>query len=189
MRIAAAGVHDGDGVAFLVARFTADADGWHAVGGLVGRDVVAFGGDVTQRHGGVILAIADAGAGFDLEGVEGAGFDGGGDVDIVDVGARDEVHDAGERVGAVEAALRAAQDFDAFEVAGEEGREIGLALVGAGDVDAVDEDERVVGLGAADADLGEGAGRAGLADGDAGDLAQHVGHVGVALVLDQLAAR
>ena len=45
----------------------------------------------------------------------------------------------------------------------------------------------MVGLGAADADLGEGAGRAGQADGDAGDLAQHVGHVGVALVLDGLA--
>ena len=43
----------------------------------------------------------------------------------------------------------------------------------------------MVGFGAADADLGEGAGGAHLADGCAGSLAQHVGHKVVALVLDQ----
>ncbi len=66
--------------------------------------------------------------------------------------------------------------------------EIGLALVGARDVDAIEQHQRVVAFRATDADLRERARRAGLVDGNARNLAQRVRHIGVALILDHFAA-
>ena len=103
--------------------------------------------------------------------------------------ARDQVDHAGEGVRSVETALRSAQHFDARDVAGQQRREIRLALIGAGDVDAIEQDKRMVGFGAANADLRERARCAGLADRDSGRQTQHIRHIRIALIRDQLAGK
>ena len=91
--------------------------------------------------------------------------------------ACDDVDDAAHGVGAVEAAHGPADDFNALDVLGRQIGEIELAVGGVIGLDAVDEDERVVALGAADAHLREIAEAAAAADGDAGEAAQGLGGV------------
>jgi hypothetical protein len=61
-------------------------------------------------------------------------------------------NDAADRVRAVEAALRPAQHFDAGNVPGQQLAEIErlVRIAGIGNVDAVDQDLDVVGVGPAD---------------------------------------
>ena len=91
--------------------------------------------------------------------------------------ARDDVDDAAHGVGAVEAAHGAADHLDALDVLGGEVGEVELAVGGVVGLDAVDQDQRVVALGAADAHLREIAEAAAAADGDAGQAAQGLGGV------------
>jgi len=78
-------------------------------------------------------------------------------------------------VGAVKARLRAADHLDALDILDRKVGEIEAAVREAVDRHAVDEDEQMVGLGAADAQLGLRAAIADLADRDARHRAQHVG--------------
>ena len=89
----------------------------------------------------------------------------------------DDVDDAAERIGAVETALRAADHLDTLDVLGREIREIEQAVVGVVGDDAVDDDEGMVGLGAADAHRRQAAEAAGAADRNAGQAAQRVGGI------------
>ena len=86
--------------------------------------------------------------------------------------AGDDVDDAAHGIGAVEAAHGPADHLDALDVLGRQVGEIELAVGGVVGLDAVDQDQRVVALGAADAHLGEVAEAAAAADGDAGQAAQ-----------------
>ncbi len=88
----------------------------------------------------------------------------------------DDIDHAPDGVGAPQRTLRPAQNLDARNAGIEQVLE--LELRGAGrvvDLDAVDQHQGLVALGAADADLGQAADAARAIDGDAGDVAQHVG--------------
>ena len=99
----------------------------------------------------------------------------------------DDVDDAADGVGAVEAAHGPANHLDALDVLGREVGEVELAVGGVVGLDAVDQHQRVVALGAADAHLREVADAAAAADGDAGQAAQGIG--GVADLLARAAPR
>lgn len=95
--------------------------------------------------------------------------------------ARDEVDRAGQRIAAVERALRAAQDFDALEVDEVEDGTLHLADVHAVDVHAhrrLPEQGWVGGHRPADGDLGRGRVAGRLADLHVGCNRRQVGHVG-----------
>ena len=85
------------------------------------------------------------------------------------------VHDAADGVRAVERALLAAQDFDLGHLVGQKAGEIEAVLIGVADLDPVDQNQGVVGFGAANADVGQAADRAGAAHLDTRDIAQHIG--------------
>ncbi len=89
--------------------------------------------------------------------------------------AGDDVDDAAHGVGAVEAAHGAADHLDALDVLGGKIGEIELAVGGVVGLDAVDQHQRLVALGAADAHLREIAEAAAAVDGDAGQAAQRLG--------------
>ena len=91
-------------------------------------------------------------------------------------GRGDVGDDAPDRLGAIEAALLAAQHLDPGHVVGDQGGEVELALEGIARFDAVDHHQGVVALAAADAHFGELAQRAAAVDGDSGHVAQQVGH-------------
>lgn len=114
------------------------------------------------REGAVGSGLAPA---ADLEAVRGARLLG------------DDRDHAAHRVRAVERGLRAAQHLDALDVRGQQPAEIILAVLRRVRLDAVDQDQRVAALGAADADLRDAARPAGAVDGDAGQRAQRVGDV------------
>ena len=88
--------------------------------------------------------------------------------------AGDDVDDAADGVGAVEAAHGPADHLDALDVLGRQVGEIELAVGDVVGLDAVDQHQRVVALGAADAHLGEIADAAAAADGDARQAAQGI---------------
>ncbi len=90
---------------------------------------------------------------------------------------RDDVDHAAHRIGAVEAAHGPANDLDALDVVGGEVGEIELAVGGVVGLDAVDQDQRVVALGTADAHLRDIAETAAAAHRDAGQAAQRLGRV------------
>src|SRR4030095_9953364 len=95
---------------------------------------------------------------------------------------RDDVDDAADRVGAVERRLRPTDDLDAVDQVGRDVGEVGLPRRRALDPDAVDEDLNLVGVGAADADVGNLADAARAADLDAGHGAKEIFH-GLEVVL------
>ena len=101
--------------------------------------------------------------------------------------SREELDDAGHRVGAIEHARWAAHDLDAIEVVGAERGEVECAA-GVVHRHAVDEHLGELALAAANEQRGRAAVRAGLHDGHAGHLAQRVGHGGDAFT-PQLLAR
>src|SRR5690606_29443426 len=99
-----------------------------------------------------------------------------------------DVDHAGEGVGAVEAALRAAQDFDAIDVVGQKRGEVELAGADCRDFDAVDQNQYMVAFGATNAHLSLRTERAALIDRHAGYFAQDVLQVGGAPRLNGFAA-
>src|SRR5690606_26053114 len=82
----------------------------------------------------------------------------------------DDADDARGSVGAVEGALRPAQNLDPLDAGSQQAAEIELALADLARVHAVDQDQHMVALCAPDADLGEASDIAGARDGDAGHL-------------------
>ena len=91
--------------------------------------------------------------------------------------AGDDVDDAADGVGAVEAAHGPADHLDALDVLGRQVGEVELAVGDVVGLDAVDQHQRVVALGTADAHLREVADAAAAADGDARQAAQGVGGI------------
>lgn len=121
-----------------------------------------------------ILRAADAAA--LIERVEGAAFEQPGELRRAGTGFGDDVDHPAYGVGAVQAALRAAQHLDAFDVLGEQLPEVersgGVTRVA--DVDAVHEHLGVIGVGAAYEYRGDPAGPAGLHHVQARDVLENI---------------
>src|SRR5215510_1800376 len=111
-----------------------------------------------------ILRSAEAGG--LVEGAERAAFDGGRDLGWTFSLLGGDPDYAADRVGAVKPALRSAQDLDAVDIVSEHLTEIEDAIWVAwiADVDAVDDDLRVIGFGAAQEHRGEATGSSRLDD-------------------------
>lgn len=186
--LAAAHVERAELVAFLVACRTAYADERIDHRPAIGQNIPAIGAKRLEPTREIVRAVADAAIGVELDRLERADFRAEFHIVAVDLAVGDQVDHAGQRVRAVEARLRPTKNLDPRDVAGQKRREIRLALIRARDVDAIQQDERVVALGAADAHLGEATGRAGPVDRQTRHLTQNVGHVNIAAILDLLFA-
>src|SRR5262245_55772370 len=129
------------------------------------REIVAAGLPTEATH-------TAGGAGLCADCVTAAGFDSpaGGRLAAL---PRDDLHDAANRIGAEERALRTAYDFDPFDIRKRYLREVEAAAKRVG-ANAVDKDEREVGFSAARKQRGERAGTAASRDGEAGYGAQRV---------------
>ncbi|CUS45432.1 hypothetical protein MGWOODY_Smn2548 [hydrothermal vent metagenome] len=86
----------------------------------------------------------------------------------------DVLDHAADRVGTIKRRLLAAQHLDLGILVGDQRAEIIFAIIGVRGLDAVDQHQHVIALGAANADLGQAADRTGAVDRDSGDVAQHV---------------
>jgi hypothetical protein len=104
-----------------------------------------------------------------VERVERAAFDISADLRRTRAGLRRDGDDAADRVGAVKPALRSAQDFDLLNVRRQKVPEIDRPArrAGIGDVDSIDQNLDVIGIGAANEHRRLTAGRAVLHDLDA----------------------
>jgi hypothetical protein len=88
-----------------------------------------------------------------------------------------DVDDAAKRAGAVDAALRPAQHFDALDVGRQQGREVEIAGVERVHLHTIEDDLDLIALRAADADLRHRAGAPGPVHREAGNHAQGVGRM------------
>src|SRR5690606_14230200 len=89
----------------------------------------------------------------------------------------DDVDDAGRRIRTPEGALRTAQNLDPIYVGHQQGAEIEFAGRGLARLDAVYEDQQMIGLSAAHANLRGAAKGAGTRNREARHLAQRIGDV------------
>ena len=134
----------------------------------------------------IAALVAAAEAGDLVEGAERAALDQGRRLRRPVTFLGDDRDHAADCIGAIEAALRAAQHLDAGDVGGQQLAEIerAVGVAGIADVDAVDEHLDLVRVGAAHEDRGLAAGPAGLHDVEAGHVGEGIRHRAALLALD-----
>ena len=192
----AGGAGDAEFEAWARGRRVAAADRAAPLVEAVGLVVVAIadprkaaGGDVLAAHQHAEIALGEAARqAFDM-GAVAAALDGRGEPRFAMRLAGDDVDHAAHGVGAVDRALRPAQDLDALDIVERDGREIEFAADGRRIVDAhaVDEHQRMAGVAAPQAHGGGSAGAARLGHGHPRHRPQHLGDRGRRRLLDLIA--
>ncbi len=131
------------------------------------------------------VPVADVAKAF--RGAERARLAAGGGGESLFRSAGDDVDHAADGVGAIERALRSAQNLDARHLGGQQVAKVELGGErGVVDLDPVDQNQGLVALRAANADLGESARGAGAADREPRHVAQRLGDDPHAAVLEHL---